>query len=220
MKRVGYLEGRSMSEAFNLMRENDLIWFFFVNNYLLGRDPPAFDLLYWNSDATRMPAAMQSYYLRNMYQRNVLKEPGGITLADVPIDLRQDRRPGLFPVDAGGPHRAVALDLCRDAAGVRAGALRAGRVRPYRRRDQSAVGQKIRLLDQRGAAGRRRRPGWKARTYHEGSWWNDWSAWIAGFGDGKVPARQPGGGGLSCNRRCAGIVCQSQAGIASGFIVV
>ena len=60
MKRGGLLEGRSMSEAFNLMRENDLIWFFFVNNYLLGRDPPAFDLLYWNSDATRMPAAMQS----------------------------------------------------------------------------------------------------------------------------------------------------------------
>ena len=83
-----------MAEAFNLMRENDLIWFFFVNNYLLGRDPAAFDLLYWNSDATRMPATMQSYYLRNMYQRNVLKNPGGITLANVPIDLRQDRRPG------------------------------------------------------------------------------------------------------------------------------
>ena len=73
MDRLGYLEGHHMAEAFNLMRENDLIWFFVVNNYLLGRDPAAFDLLYWNSDATRMPATMQVSYLRNMYHRNVLK---------------------------------------------------------------------------------------------------------------------------------------------------
>ena len=85
-----------MAEAFNLLRENDLIWFFFVNNYLLGRDPPAFDLLYWNSDTTRMPAAMQSFYLRNMYQHNVLKEPRGITLADVSIDLRKIDIPVYF----------------------------------------------------------------------------------------------------------------------------
>ena len=96
MNRLGYLEGRHMAEAFNLMRENDLIWFFFVNNYLLGRDPAAFDLLYWNSDATRMPATMQSYYLRNMYHRNVLKNPGGITLANVPIDLRKIEVPVYF----------------------------------------------------------------------------------------------------------------------------
>ena len=76
-----------MADAFNLMRENDLIWFFVVNNYLLGRDPAPFDILYWNSDATRMPAAMHSYYLRNMYHRNALKNPGEINLAGVPIDL-------------------------------------------------------------------------------------------------------------------------------------
>ena len=69
------------------MRENDLIWFFVVNNYLLGRGPAAFDILYWNSDATRMPATMQSYYLRNMYHRNVLKDAGALMLANVPIDL-------------------------------------------------------------------------------------------------------------------------------------
>jgi polyhydroxyalkanoate synthase subunit PhaC len=80
MKRLGYLEGRHMSEAFNLLRENDLVWFFVVNNYLLGRDPSAFDILYWNSDSTRMPVTMQSFYLRNMYHRNVLKDPGGSTL--------------------------------------------------------------------------------------------------------------------------------------------
>ena len=96
MDRLGYLEGRHMAEAFNLMRENDLIWFFVVNNYLLGRDPAAFDLLYWNSDATRMPAAMHSFYLRNMYHRNVLKDAGGITIANVPIDLRKINVPIYF----------------------------------------------------------------------------------------------------------------------------
>ena len=73
--------------AFNLLRANDLIWTFVVNNYLLGRDPFPFDLLYWNSDSTRMPAAMHSYYLRNMYLRNLLPQPGGIVLNDTPIDL-------------------------------------------------------------------------------------------------------------------------------------
>jgi polyhydroxyalkanoate synthase subunit PhaC len=87
MNRLGYLDGRHMAEAFNLLRDNDLIWFFVVNNYLLGREPIAFDLLYWNSDSTRMPAAMHGFYLRSMYHQNRLKEPGGITLADVPIDL-------------------------------------------------------------------------------------------------------------------------------------
>ena len=96
MERLGYLEGHHMAEAFNLLRENDLIWFFFVNNYLLGREPAAFDLLYWNSDSTRMPATMQVLYLRNMYHRNVLKDPGGITLANVPIDLRKIEVPVYF----------------------------------------------------------------------------------------------------------------------------
>src|SRR4029453_14665769 len=65
MLRRGSLEGHNMAEALNLMRENNLIWSFVVNNYLLGRDPAPFDILYWNSDSTRMPATMQSYYLRN-----------------------------------------------------------------------------------------------------------------------------------------------------------
>ena len=97
MNRLGYLEGRHMAEAFNLMRENDLIWFFVVNNYLLGRDPAAFDLLVleFGCDAHAGDDA-QSYYLRNMYHRNVLKNPGGITLANVPIDLRKIDVPVYF----------------------------------------------------------------------------------------------------------------------------
>ena len=93
MQEHGYLDAADMAMSFNMLRANDLIWSFVVNNYLLGKDPVPFDLLYWNADATRMPAVMHSYYMRNMYQRNLLKEPGGITLAGTPIDLRTIKTP-------------------------------------------------------------------------------------------------------------------------------
>ena len=92
MNAKGYLEGRDMATTFNMLRANDLIWSFVVNNYLLGKSPFPFDLLYWNADSTRMPAAMHSFYLRNMYQENLLVKPGGITLDGVPIDLARSRR--------------------------------------------------------------------------------------------------------------------------------
>ena len=76
MSKKGYLEGSEMATTFNMLRANDLIWSFVVNNYLMGKDPFPFDLLFWNADATRMPAAMHSYYLRNMYQKNLLARPG------------------------------------------------------------------------------------------------------------------------------------------------
>ncbi|HUL08536.1 MAG TPA: class I poly(R)-hydroxyalkanoic acid synthase, partial [Candidatus Acidoferrum sp.] len=93
MNEKGYLEGSAMATTFNMLRANDLIWSFVVNNYLLGKDPFPFDLLYWNSDSTRMPAAMHSFYLRRMYQENRLVEPGGLTLAGAPIDLRKIATP-------------------------------------------------------------------------------------------------------------------------------
>ena len=96
MNEHGYLEGSEMATTFNMLRANDLIWSFVVNNYLLGKDPFPFDLLYWNSDSTRMPATMHSFYLRNMYLKNALKEPGGITLDGVPIDLRKIKLPAYF----------------------------------------------------------------------------------------------------------------------------
>src|SRR3954453_4828339 len=88
MARRGYLDGAEMAASFNLLRASDLIWSFAINNYLLGKDPFPFDLLYWNSDNTRMPAAMHSFYLRKCYPENVLVKPGGMTLGDVAIDLR------------------------------------------------------------------------------------------------------------------------------------
>ncbi|HEX2478494.1 MAG TPA: alpha/beta fold hydrolase, partial [Geminicoccaceae bacterium] len=81
----GYLEGHYMADMFSMMRENDLIWSFVVNNYLLGREPPPFDLLYWNSDSTRLPATMLLFYLRRFYRENLLMQPGGLSLAGVPI---------------------------------------------------------------------------------------------------------------------------------------
>src|SRR5437879_7691884 len=96
MSQQGYLEGSAMANTFNMLRANDLIWSFVVNNYLLGKDPFPFDLLYWNSDSTRMPTAMHSFYLRKMYQENKLIEPGGITLAGVPLDLTKITVPGFL----------------------------------------------------------------------------------------------------------------------------
>ena len=82
-----------MADMFSMMRENDLIWSFVVNNYLMGREPMAFDLLYWNADSTRLPAAMLLFYLKAFYQRNLLREPGGLTLAGTPIDLGRVKTP-------------------------------------------------------------------------------------------------------------------------------
>jgi polyhydroxyalkanoate synthase len=191
MKRHGYLEGRSMADAFNLMRENDLIWFFFVNNYLLGRDPPAFDLLYWHSDATRMPAAMQSFYLRNMYQRNVLKEPGGVTLANVPIDLRKIDIPVYFlsaREDHIAPWRSTYAGTQLVSGPVRfvlgASGHIAGVINP-------PVAKKYGYWTNENVP--EAPEAWlKGAAYCEGSWWNDWSKWIAEFGDERVPAREPG----------------------------
>ena len=87
----GYLDSREMSNMFNLLRSNDLIWSNVVNNYLLGLKPPAFDLLYWNSDGTRMARAAHSWYLRNTYVENNLIKPGKVQLKGVPLDLGQIR---------------------------------------------------------------------------------------------------------------------------------
>jgi polyhydroxyalkanoate synthase len=90
---TGYLEGHHLVEMFSMLRENDLIWNYVVNNYLMGRDPMAFDMLYWNSDATRLPAAMLLFYLRHLYMENALAEPGLIDLDDRPIDVRAIETP-------------------------------------------------------------------------------------------------------------------------------
>jgi polyhydroxyalkanoate synthase len=195
MNRLGYLEGRHMAEAFNLMRENDLIWFFVINNYLLGRSPAAFDILYWNSDATRMPARMQSYYLRNMYYKNVLKNAGQINLANVPIDLRKIDVPVYFlsaredhiapwhSTYAGTQLMSGPVNFVLGASGHVAGVINPPSANKYGYWTNEKLSRDPNT--------------WlKSATYHEGSWWPDWERWISALSDGEVPARQPGSGKL------------------------
>jgi polyhydroxyalkanoate synthase len=195
MNRLGYLEGHQMANAFNLMRENDLIWHFVVNNYLLGRDPAAFDLLYWNSDSTRMPAAMQSFYLKNMYLRNRLKEPGGVTLANVPIDLRKVDTPIYFlsaredhiapwqSTYAGAKLVSGPTRFVLGASGHIAGVINPPAAKKYGYWTNESLPEDSEAWLQ-GA------------TQHQGSWWEHWAKWVAGHGGGEVAARPSGCGDL------------------------
>ena len=210
MNRLGYFEGQDMAQAFNLMRENDLIWHFVVNNYLLGRNPAAFDLLYWNSDSTRMPAAMQSYYLRNMYHRNLLKEPGGITLAEVPIDLRKIDVPAYFlsaredhiapwhSTYAGAQLFSGPVRFVLGASGHVAGVINPPSANKYGYWTSEALPeQPERWME--------------SAEYREGSWWTDWATWIEAYGGGQVPARQPGSGELGAIEDAPGSYVRQRA---------
>jgi polyhydroxyalkanoate synthase subunit PhaC len=194
MRERGYLEAQDMATAFNMLRANDLIWSFVVNNYLLGKEQMPFDLLFWNSDSTRMPAAMHSFYLRKMYQRNLLVKPGGITLADTPIDLSKVRTPAFILAtreDHIAPWKSTyaatrlysgPVKFVLSAAGHMAGVI-------------SAPGSKY------GHWANDNLPPspeeWFASaTPHQGSWWPLWDEWVTQFDAGRVPAREPGGGNL------------------------
>ncbi len=201
MNQRGYLEGSEMASTFNLLRANDLVWSFVVNNYLLGKDPFPFDLLYWNADSTRMPARMHSFYLRNMYIKNLMGQPGGITLAGVPIDLSKVRLPCYF-VSTVEDHIAPWKTTYRGArylgAAVR-GAVRfvlggsghiAGIVNPpaakkYHYWTNDSLPETPEAW-------------FEGATQHPGSWWEDWQAWIARLNADapRVAARVPGEGDL------------------------
>ena len=102
------IPARELGFVFQTLRANDLIWPYVVNNYLKGRSPPAFDLLYWNADSTNLPGPMYAWYLRNMYLENNLCKPGRLTMCGTPVDLGTDRHAELRAGNAGRPHRAVA----------------------------------------------------------------------------------------------------------------
>ncbi len=196
MSERGYLEGSEMANTFNMLRSNDLIWSFVINNYLLGRDPFPFDLLHWNVDSTRMPATMHSFYLRNMYMKNLLKKPGGIKLAGVPIDLAKITVPTVFRLGNRRPHRAVEGDLFRAEADARASRASccpgsghiAGMINPPSA-NKYCYWTDEKLPDTPAD--------WFASAkQHSGSWWNDWSTWLRPHLGKEVPARVPGKGKL------------------------
>ncbi len=195
MSGKGYLEGSAMATTFNLLRANDLIWSFVVNNYLLGKDPFPFDLLYWNSDATRMPAAMHSFYLRNMYQENRLVQPGGITLAGVPIDLTTIRTP-TFMLSTREDHIApwastyAATQLfggpvrfCLSASGHIAGVVNPPAAKKYCHWVNAKTPESPEAW-------------FEGAEQVEGSWWPEWQDWVSRYAGGQVPARHPGDGKL------------------------
>jgi polyhydroxyalkanoate synthase len=193
--RKGYLEGRHMATVFNLLRANDLIWSFVVNNYLLGREPLPFDLLYWNADSTRMPAAMHSFYLRNMYLENRLVQPGGITLAGEALDLRDIDVP-IYQLSTESDHIAPwksTYALSRLVRGpyrfVLSGSGHiAGVINP------PSANKYYYLTNAENPAAA---DDWLAGAErHAGSWWTDWAAWAAQYGGGLVRAREVGAGAL------------------------
>ena len=106
-----WLDGRNMAMTFNMLRSNDLIWNYVVNNYLMGKDYMPFDLLYWNSDATNVPALWHKSYLEDIYRDNLLVKPGGITVLGVPIDLSKVATPMLYPGRQGRSYRPGAIGL-------------------------------------------------------------------------------------------------------------
>ncbi|MBU6426040.1 MAG: class I poly(R)-hydroxyalkanoic acid synthase [Rhodospirillales bacterium] len=191
MSKRGYLEGGEMANTFNMLRANDLIWNFVVNNYLLGQEPFPFDLLYWNCDSTRMPAAMHSFYLRNMYQKNLLSTPGGISMKGVPVDLSQIKVPCYFlscredhiapwaSTYKGSRNFGGKVRFVLAASGHIAGVVNppeGGKYNHFINQDMPENPDEW----------------FQGATEMGGSWWPDWHRWATAQNSEKVPAREPG----------------------------
>ncbi|MDJ0956096.1 MAG: class I poly(R)-hydroxyalkanoic acid synthase [Arenicellales bacterium] len=192
MGQNGYLEGDAMASAFSMLRANDLIWSAFINNYLLGKDAPAFDLLHWNADSTRMPEAMHSYYLRNMYLKNLLCQPGGLELAGESLDIGRVEIPVYFLStfeDHIAPWRSTyqgahlfsgPVRFVLGGSGHIAGVINSPQknkyhyyVNPQELHEEPDI--------------------WlNHATQLPGSWWPDWHDWVEGISSEPVQARLPG----------------------------
>jgi poly[(R)-3-hydroxyalkanoate] polymerase subunit PhaC len=193
MSERGYLEGKKMANAFNLLRSNDLIWPYVINNYLRGKEPPPFDLLYWNSDATRMPAANHSFYLRNCYLENRLSK-GEMVIGGKRLDLKSIKVPVYNLAtreDHIAPAKSVLLGSKFFGGPVRFVLAGSGHIAgvvnpPDKMKYQYWTGPKPTSSNLDRWLG-------KAKE-HAGSWWPDWFAWLKALEPTEVPARAPGGG--------------------------
>ncbi len=194
MEEKGYLAGSRMADAFNLLRSNDLIWSYVINNYLLGKEPMPFDLLYWNSDSTQMPAGVHSFYLRECYMANKLSQ-GKMLLDGVHIDLRKVKIP-VYNLAARDDHIAPLPSVFRlgqfmggetrlvvSGSGHIAGVINPPEARKYHYWTNEQRHEN--LAD------------WlKTAHEHQGSWWPDWADWITARSGAKVTAPEPGDGKL------------------------
>jgi polyhydroxyalkanoate synthase subunit PhaC len=190
----GVLPGSKMAGAFNMLRANDLIWSFVINNYLLGKQPMPFDLLYWNSDTTRMPEKLHLSYLRQCYKENALAS-GKMVLAGqkldlskvkVPVYLQSAREDHIAPANSvfksvnlfGGPVRFIIA-----GSGHIAGVINPPAAKKYQYWTNDKGAKDI--------------EGWKKGSKeHPGSWWPDWDKWLSKLSGEKIPARRPGDGEL------------------------
>ncbi|WP_375331854.1 PHA/PHB synthase family protein [Candidatus Tisiphia endosymbiont of Temnostethus pusillus] len=177
MNSKGYFDGRYLSNSFSLLRANDLVWSFFVNNYLLGQTPMPFDLLYWNADPTNLPTNMYSYYLRNMYLNNLLKEPSNLSLFGTPIDLSKIDCNSFFLAandDHIAPWRSVYEGLkllkgnktfCLTSSGHVAGVVNPPAMSKYNYK----TNKDLTLTSE----------SWFINAdEHQGSWWSYWLTWL------------------------------------------
>ena len=194
MAEKGYLAGSRMADAFNLLRSNDLIWSYVINNYMLGKEPMPFDLLYWNSDSTQMPAGVHSFYLRECYLANKLSQ-GKMILDGVHIDLKKVKQP-VYNLAARDDHIAPLPSVFKvgqffggetklvvSGSGHIAGVVNPPEARKYKYWTNDAPAE---ILEN-----------WlKTATEHEGSWWPDWAEWITARSGAKVSAPVPGDGKL------------------------
>ncbi len=192
MQRDGYLDGKSMASTFSMMRANDLVWHFVINNYLLGNPPSQFDLLYWNSDSTRLPAAMHSYYLRKMYLENRLAQPAGLSVLGTSIDLSKVEVPTVFI--------STELDHIAPWQSTYSGARLFGKTARF------ILGQSGHIAGIINPPSRNKYGYWtrtralpvspakwlENATYSEGSWWPTWEKWVKRFAGKKIPALEPG----------------------------
>jgi polyhydroxyalkanoate synthase len=190
----GVLPGRELALTFASLRANDLIWHYVVDSYLMGRQPPAFDLLYWNADATNLPGAMYCYYLRNMYLENNLRTPGRLAMCGAKVDLGALTMPAY--VLATREDHIVPWKTAYAATRLLAGRIEfvlaasghiAGVINPAaKNRRHYWLGEALPDDPERWLG---------AAAQHPGSWWRHWSDWLAQHGGARVPApREPGGG--------------------------
>ncbi|MGH7757142.1 MAG: PHA/PHB synthase family protein, partial [Vulcanimicrobiaceae bacterium] len=177
MKEKGYLDGSQMADTFNMLRANDLIWNVAVNRYLLGKDAPAFDLLFWNSDATRLPRAMHSYYLRNMYLENKLAKADALKVHGVGIDLGRIRN-DVYCVATADDHIAPWRSVYR-------------MTQSFGGKTEFRLGHSGHIAGIINPPAGKKGSWWSAPSNppdadawrtgaveHAGSWWPDWSDWL------------------------------------------
>jgi len=187
------LKGGELASTFSFLRPNDLVWNYVVGNYLKGDKPPAFDLLYWNSDATNMPGPMYCWYLRNTYLENALREPGALTVCGEKLDLSQIKAPAFIYgsredhiVPWKGAWESTRILGGRTRFVLGASGHIAGVINPPK------SGKRSHWTNDKPAVSA---DAWFAgATEHPGSWWTGWSQWLAGFGGGDVAAPKAAGG--------------------------